>query len=122
MTDEKRRFSRIPFRVRAEMTVNNVLYSSEEINNLSVGGCLLPIKVDVETGAKCNLKILLSGTNSELSVRVGGKITRCEPGSVAIKFTEIEPDSLFHLQNIVRYNSPDTDRVEQEISNHPGLE
>jgi len=68
MTDEQRRFSRVSFRVRAEMTVNNVLYSSEEINNLSVGGCLLPI------------------------------------------------------QNIVRYNSPDTDRVEQEISNHPGLE
>ncbi len=122
MTDEKRRFSRVPFRVRAEMTVNNISYSSEEINNLSVGGCLLPIEVEVETGTKCILKVLLSGTNSELFVRVAGKIIRCESGTVAIKFTEIEPDSLFHLQNIVRYNSPDTDRVEQEISNHPGLE
>ncbi len=121
MTDEKRRFSRVPFRVSVEMTVNDILYSSEEINNLSVGGCLLPIKMDVGTGTKCNLEILLSGKNSELSVRVEGKIIRCESGAVAIKFTEIQPDSLFHLQNIVRYNSPDTDRVEQEISNHPGL-
>lgn len=122
MTNEKRRFSRVPFRVRAEMTVDNVLYSSGEINNLSVGGCLLPIKVDAGTGTKCNLKILLSGTNSELSVQVEGKIIRCETGTVAIKFTEIQPDSLFHLQNIVRYNYPDPDKVEQEISNHPGLE
>ena len=113
---------RVPFRVRAEMTVNNILNFSEEINNLSVGGCLLPIKMDVATGIKCNLEILLSGTNSQLSVRVEGKIIRCESGAVAIKFTEIEPDSLFHLQNIVRYNCPDPDKVEQEISNHPALE
>jgi len=33
------------------MTVNNVLCSSDKINNLSISGCLLPIKVDVETGA-----------------------------------------------------------------------
>ncbi len=122
MTDEKRSFSRVPFRVKAEMTVNNVLYSSGEINNLSAGGCLLPIEVEIETGTKCNLKILLSGSNSELSVRVEGKIIRCESGSVAIKFTEIEPDSLFHLQNIVRYNYPDTDKIEEEIGNHTGLE
>ncbi len=121
MTDEKRRFSRVPFRVRAEMTIHNVLYSSEEINNLSVGGCLLPIKVAVETGTKCNLKILLSGTNSELSVRIEGQIIRCESEAVAVKFTQIEPDSLFHLQNIIRYNYPDTDKVEHELGKHPGL-
>jgi hypothetical protein len=122
MPDEKRRFTRVPFKVKAEMTVNDVLYSSVKINNLSVGGCLLPIEADVETGTKCRLKIVLSGANSKLSVQVEGKIIRCEPEAVAIKFTEIEPDSLFHLQNIIRYNHPDTDKVEQEISNYPGLE
>ena len=35
MPDEKQRFTRVPFKVKAEMTVNDVLYSSEEINNLS---------------------------------------------------------------------------------------
>lgn len=122
MPDEKRRFTRVPFEVKGEMTVNDVLYYSEKINNLSVGGCLLPIEADAETGTKCHLKIMLSGANSKLSVQVEGKIIRCEPGAVAIKFTTIEPDSLFHLQNIIRYNYPDIDKVEQEISNYPGLE
>jgi len=122
MPDEKRRFTRVLFKVKAEMTVNDVLYSSEKINNLSVGGCLLPIEADVETGTKCRLKIMLSGANSKLSVHVGGKIIRCEPEGVAMKFTEIDPDSLFHLQNIIRYNHPDTDKVDQEINNFPGLE
>jgi hypothetical protein len=122
MPDEKRQFTRVPFKVKAEMTVNDVLYSSEKINNLSVGGCLLPIEANAETGTRCHLKIMLSGANSKLSVQVEGKIIRCEPETVAIQFTEIDPDSLFHLQNIIRYNHPDIDKVEQEINNYSGPE
>ncbi len=121
MSDDKRRFTRVPFRVKAEMTVNDVLYSSEKINNLSLNGCLLPIEADLKLGTECHVRILLSATNSELSVQVEGKIIRCEACAVAIKFTGIEPDSLFHLQNIIRYNFENTETIEQEISNHPGL-
>lgn len=115
MSEEKRRFSRIPFSVKAEMTVNDVLYRAEEISNLSVGGCLLPIRADLEPGSVCHVRILLSGTSSELSVRVDGEVTRCDHRALAIKFTHIDPDSLFHLHNIVRYNSLDPDAVEGEI-------
>ena len=121
MPNEKRRFTRFPFKVKAEMTVNNVLYSADGINNLSIGGCLLPVRADLEPGAECDLKIILSGTHDELSVKVKGKVIRCESATVAIRFTAIEPDSLFHLRNIVRYNYPDSDKIEQEIRNHPGL-
>jgi hypothetical protein len=116
MSDEKRRFARVPFRVIAELTVNNVLYSCDEINNLSISGCLLPIKAELELGIGCQLRIIFSGTNEELFAEVEGKIIRCKDGAVAIKFTGIEPDSLFHLQNIVRYNYPDTEKIEKEIS------
>lgn len=122
MLKEKRRFTRVPFQAKAEMTINNALYLSDKIDNLSVGGCLLPIEVDVAAGTECRLNILLSGTNSELSVQVAGEVFRSESGAVAVRFTEIEPDSLFHLQNIVLYNHPDTDKIEQEMKNHPGLE
>lgn len=121
MSDEKRRFTRVPFRVRAEMTIDNALYYAEEISNLSIGGCLLPITADLEPGTSCLVRILLSGTSSELNVRVNGKILRHDHGTVAIKFTHIDPDSLFHLQNIVRYNFSDTDAVEGEILDHPSL-
>ncbi|MBW2078282.1 MAG: PilZ domain-containing protein [Deltaproteobacteria bacterium] len=118
---EKRRFTRLPFRVKAEMTVNDVLYSAEEINNLSVGGCLLPITADLEPGSACHVRILLSGTSSELSLRVAGNVVRCDYGAIAVKFTDIDPDNLFHLQNIVRHNSSDPDAVERELRNYPGL-
>jgi hypothetical protein len=103
------------------MSVGKMRYSAEDINNLGVGGCLLPIKADLKPGTPCDIRIRLSGTSGGLSVRVSGKIARCHPETVAVQFTHIDPDSLFHLQNIVLYNSPDPDTAEQEIAEHPTL-
>jgi PilZ domain-containing protein len=121
MPKEKRRFTRVPFRVRAEIMANGFSYRAEEILNLSVGGCLLPVKADLETGTECHLKIIMAGTTSELSIKVKGDIMRCEAGAVAFKFTGIDRESLFHLHNIIRYNSPDYEAVEREIRYHPCL-
>lgn len=121
MSEEKRRFTRVPFRLEAELSVDNILYKAGEIKNLSIGGCLLPITVDLAPGTVCLLTVVLSGTSSELSVRAEGLIVRCTPGGVAVRFTRIDPDSLFHLQNIILYNSPDSEKVEVEIEKHPGL-
>jgi len=121
MSDEKRQFTRVPFKSKWELTVSGVSYTAEEVKNLSVGGCLLPIKVDFMPGTECHVKIILPGTTSELNVEVYGEIVRCEPGAVAIKFVQISPGSLFHLKNIVLYNAADSGVVEKEIQEHPGL-
>jgi len=118
---EKRRFTRIPFKVRAELTVDNVAYIVEEVNNLSVGGCLLPLTLDSEPGQNCRIRIQLSGVSSGLSIKINGKIARLDKSAIAIQFTHIDMDSLFHLKNLVRYNAPDPDAVENEIMEHPNL-
>jgi len=119
MIQEKRRFTRISFKVKAEMRVGNILYAAEVIENLSIGGCLLPINAVFDRGTSCQIRILLTGSSSDLDVKIDGEIRRCDKNAVAVKFTHIDPDSLFHLQSIVRYNSPDPDAVEKEIINHP---
>jgi len=121
MSSEKRRFSRVPFTVKVEVTVGKETYSSDIIDNLSVGGCLLPLLADLKPQKTCFMKILLSETDDGPVIKVEGKIIRCSSGTAAIKFTGIDPDSLFHLQNIIRYNYPDSDQVEKEINDHPGL-
>ena len=121
MPEEKRRFTRVPYKVSAAIMANDFSCRAEEILNLSIGGCLLPVKADLERGTGCHLKIVMAGTTSELSIQVKGEIMRCAKGTIAIKFTGIDADSLFHLQNIIRYNSPDFEAVEQEILDHPGL-
>lgn len=121
MTDDNRRFSRIPFRVKAQLQIDDQTYSVSELSNLSVGGCLLPLAVDLPAGTACLLKIMLEGTTEEMSVRVEGEVVRTTPEGVALRFLRIEPDSLFHLQNIILYNAPDADAIEHELARHPGL-
>ena len=121
MTDDNRRFSRIPFKVKAELLIKDSRYKSEEISNLSVGGCLLPVEGTLQAGAPCTIIIMLDGTSEDMSVQIEGEVVRSVPEGVAIKFTRIEPESLFHLHNIIRYNSPDADTIESEINRHPGI-
>lgn len=121
MKNGHRRFSRIPFRVNAEITFPDSSHTVREMNNLSVGGCLLPLSMDLEPGTPCRIKIMLEGTTDEKCIRAEGKVIRSTPEGVAVQFTGIDPDSLFHLQNIIRYNSPDADMIEFELSKHPGL-
>ena len=121
MLDDKRRFTRVPFRVQAEITVDESSYYTEEIKNLSVGGCLLPVAAPLDVGTACHVRIQLSGTSSELHIEIDAQVVRCCAGEVAVKFTGVDLDSFFHLQNIVRYNSPDPDAVEEELRAHLGL-
>ncbi len=121
MVTEKRRFSRVGFNMPAELTVNNQVFSLPQIDNLSIGGCLLKMGEPCEVGVACRLWLPLDPTNTELAVEVFGEIVRCDARGVGIRFTRISPESLFHLRNLIRYNAPDPDQIEIEINEHPGL-
>ena len=121
MVKDRRRFTRIPFTFKTEMKVGDTSYVTDEISNISIGGCSLGIEKDLKVGTSCEIIIRLSGDSSELNVSIRGEIIRCQDGIVAVKFTGIDPDSLFHLQNIIRYNSADPDIIEQEIKERPGI-
>ncbi len=117
--NEKRRFSRIYFNVMAKLTVEETVYTVDRIVNLSVGGCLLEIAEDLPLGSNCKFTILLE--RMAPGVDVLGEIVRSGNGEVSLKFTTIELDSLFHLQNIIRYNAENPDVIEEEINAHPGI-
>ena len=121
MTRERRRFSRIPFNIEIEVAVDKGLFRSGTVLNLSIGGCLLKMSADLIPGTPCGVRFMLGqeGTGPELAM--DGTIVRSQPGTVAIRFTAIDPEGLFHLQNLIRYNSQDPDMVDDEIRNHPGL-
>lgn len=123
MRKSRRRFYRIPFNGPAELTVNKVCYQADSLINLSVGGCLFPLSPGkvVEEKASCSLIIPLDEKNNGTQVEVQGEVIYYEPGLTGINFTHIDPNSLFHLQNIIRYNAPNTDIIEDEIKEHPGL-
>ncbi|WP_163336294.1 PilZ domain-containing protein [Desulfopila sp. IMCC35008] len=121
MTEEKRRFSRVVFGMNAKLILADQEITVGEIINLSVGGCQLDITAALEAGSKCRMLIELNPADRRMNVEVDGEIVRVEESSASIRFLSINPEDLVHLQNIIRYNSPDPDKVEKEIDEHPGL-
>lgn len=121
MNDDNRRFTRIPFKMHTEIIISGESYTTYDITNLSIGGCLLPLQIEVDEATPCQITIRLEGTTEDMAIRIEGEIVRTTPKGLAINFVRIDPDSLFHLQNIVKYNSPDADVIESEINKHPGI-
>ena len=121
MEQEKRRFSRITFRMDAELVVDGHTYHFDRITNLSVGGCLFDLDVALTVGTNCQVRIILNDADHRFDVRATGTVLRALDQKVSVKFTSIDPDSLHHLHNIIRYNAADPEVIEDEIEDHPGL-
>ncbi len=122
MQQTKRRFSRISLEMPARVVVNEGAdFEVGELANLSIGGCLIPNEQDFSAGAGCKVTIPLSEGDEALKIEVVGEVVRREKEFVAVKFVQISPESLFHLQNLIRYNASDSDRIDEEIEEHPGL-
>lgn len=118
----KRKFSRIPLNFPATLIVDSTeVFDIHEIANLSIGGCLVPLDQNVIEGTKCTITIRLAGGLGNTPVNVAGEVVRYDRQYIAIKFTKISPEDLYHLQNLIRYNAPDPDKIEEEIKKHPGL-
>ena len=106
MSAEKRSASRILSDMLAELTVADTCHAAKQIGNLSVGGCLLEITDNLPVGTECRIKIMIDGTREGLRVEADGEIVRNDSETVGIQFKRMGPDSLLHLQNIVRYSLP----------------
>ncbi|MGE0085456.1 MAG: PilZ domain-containing protein [Desulfococcaceae bacterium] len=119
--DNKRRFTRVPFRAQTSIDIQDKTHTVREIYNLAIGGCLLHFDSDAKPGTLCRITIRLSEADDAVSIRVKGEVVRTDSGMLAVKFIQIDPDSLFHLRNIIRYNAADTRKVEKEIEEHPGI-
>ncbi|MFN2354620.1 MAG: PilZ domain-containing protein [Desulfopila sp.] len=120
--DTQRRFSRIALPFPARLIVETTeVYDIRELANLSIGGCLVPLDAQIAKGASCNITIRLAGGLGNIQVNITGKAVRHDQDYVAIQFTAIAPDDLHHLQNLIRYNAPDPDQIEEEINSHPGI-
>lgn len=97
------------------------MHAVKELLNVSIGGCLVESKEDFIIPSHCVLVIKLGDEPSLIRVEITGKFVRREKDFTGIQFTHIDPDSLFHLQNLIRYNSEDPDKIEQEIEDRPGI-
>jgi len=117
----ERRFTRVSLDFNANLKINETLFSECKIIDLSIGGCFLECSPDVELQTPCEVVIPLGDSSEAIMIFVKGVIIHSMPEKVSIMFTEITPENLHHLQNLIRYNAADPDLIDEEINKRCGL-
>lgn len=119
--EEKRRFSRVPFRTLAQVRSKDGAMEMEgEIKNISLAGMLLDCDGSFPEGTELDAEIFLMDGNPDLEIRVKGKVVRVTDAGSAIQFSldGIPFESLTHLRYVVSYNLGDDDVVMDEFFEH----
>lgn len=113
MTKEKRRTTRVKFHTSVDLKFADKLYEQCEILDLSVKGVFVLGVTNCEPGQECEVTLQLSGTSSELKLKMKAKVVRVTKDGIGLNFHEVDLDSFSHLKYIVYYNSENPDLLDE---------
>jgi hypothetical protein len=110
---EKRSFARIAFQTKAivrakESTVIGI------VENLSLAGIFLKTPEKLRLNRVVKIELLFTGTSSQISILLDGKISRHENKGMAIQFRNVDMDAFFHLKNLISYNTNQMGKLKEE--------
>lgn len=121
-SSDKRGFIRIPFNTEVEVRLQGLTIRSSEGVNLSMSGLRLNTGDELPAGGSaCHVKLHLRAVEKGMLIEADGRIIRSGPGSLAIEFTELDPDSYYHLRQLILNNAADPDKAEKEFTAHWGI-
>ena len=111
--DKRRRNTRVNFHTTVDLTVQGRTFRDCETSDLSLKGISLPGISTPPVGTDCSVRLCLGGTSSSVCLSMEGQVVRNDGSGLAVNFTSMDPDSFFHLRNIVYYNAEDADDLEE---------
>jgi hypothetical protein len=112
---ERRQNTRVAFTATVDVDFSEQKFSGCASQDLSVKGVFLAGVRNQALGDRCDLTLSLSGTSSELCLRIKGEVVRVEKDGVALRFHEMDLDSYYHLKNIIYYNAEDPDDITEKL-------
>jgi len=113
---EKRSFARIPFKTKAivrqkDSTVIGI------VENLSLAGIFLKTPEKLALKRVVKIELLFTGTSSQISILLDGKISRHENIGMGIEFKNMDIDAFYHLRNLISYNTDQMEKLKEEFEN-----
>lgn len=113
MTENRRRRSRV--RTHFEATFSGVSGRTVELvtENVSLKGLLAEPTPHIGTGELGKVVITLA---SDARIETECRVIRSDGLGVAIEFLPMDAESFLHLRNLVRYNAPDADLIDEELT------
>ncbi len=100
---EKRNISRVPFKTSATLKKKDFQLQGG-IKDLSLKGVFIITTEKLDEGTDVEVDINLSGSTTDISLKLHGSILRSSQDGLAVKFVNIDLDSYIFLKNIVTYS------------------
>ena len=111
---EKRNFDRIPFQTKAIVRSKDTTVIGI-VENLGMDGIFLKTPEKLNLNRVVKIELLFTGTSSQLSILLDGKIMRHENIGMAIQFKNVDLDAFFHLKNLIAYNTNKVGKLKDEF-------
>lgn len=111
----RRKNERVPFQTSASLCYADVVYENMDVLDLSMRGAFVAGVSGMKVSDQCRIELFLSGASSSLRLEMLGEVVRVSNEGVGLHFIELDPDTFFHLKNIVYYNSEDPDHLEDQL-------
>jgi hypothetical protein len=119
-TDNRREFTRVMVAARTVIRSGETVLSGAPTHSLSLKGMSVRTDLRLPLGSECEFTIIL--VEGEVEIRAEGAVVAHLPDGMAFMFSKILGlDSFEHLRNMVYYNAPDVEQVENEFTSHAGI-
>lgn len=115
MTDEKRKFTRVAFKIYAEMQYAGTIISGR-VTDLSLKGLFVHTGEQVEVGEEMDVTLRLPSTSPPLDFRFRATVARIAAGGLGMEIVESDIQSFTHIRNIVAMHLEDPDQILDEFS------
>ncbi len=118
MTDEKRRFTRIPLDSRIKLEDDGGAKAEGRLVDISVKGMQVQLDSPATLGGRVRFQVLL-GAESEPLFTIEGEaeVTReTDDGQLGLFLLGVDIESLTHLRRLVELNLGDADQAAEEIA------
>ena len=123
-SNEKRKHTRLPIAIKAEIQLENGKICPGVTRNISFSGILAEIQKaeNVQLGDLCNLTIFLADGQKEPSIEFECKVVRKEKAEIGFKYIAIiDVESYMHFKNLMVSNSKESAKLIEELKSNPGI-
>ncbi len=111
---ERRRFQRLPFNVRVELSQAGLLWHAGLLD-ISLKGLLIQgqLPEDFDTLAPIQVRVELS---DQAHIAMSAAVAHQSAGSTGLSCLRIDLDSMSHLRRLIELNLGDTEAAERELA------
>ena len=119
-SSNQREFTRVPVQFQVHLQAEGRSIPCTEVRTLSMNGMFVRTSEQLPAGTECEITLSLLETEAEIHLIASA--VKNYPDGIAFQFVKIlGPESYGHLRNLVLYNAPDPEAVEQEFESHSGI-